>query len=146
MRNFVLLAALLAVSAFAGDRLLGVILVTDGGTASNATTGYGSAGCASSAGGGWGGACAQSFAIGPNLLIDVQCKDQGAKFAANRSTVDAGDGITLAADQLFTTSVGQAILVSLPDGGTYTGASVAISPLAGSARAECNINERKGNE
>lgn len=140
--------------AFAGDRLLGVILVTDGGTASNATTGYGSAGCSHEYDPAGADACAQSFAIGPNQKLTVQCKDQGAKFSANRYATDAGQGVTLAADQFFPTSVGQSIFVpagtaaiaGLLDGGTYTGAAVAISPLAGASRAECNIMAPDGKE
>lgn len=161
----VVLAAAVAVSlpAFAGDRLLGVILVTDGGTASNATTGYGSAGCAHEYDPAGAGACAQSFRIGANTLLSVQCKDQGAKFRANWYTVDAGQGITLAADQFLTTSVGQSVYVppgcngiqtdggpcfrpGVLDGGEYNGGVVSISPLAGAARAECNISQRTGNE
>lgn len=153
-------AAILAISmwtgtlvapAFAGDRLLGVILVTDGGFGSNATTGYGPAagaasGCCSSANGRYACSCPQAFAIGQNALLSVQCKDQGALFAANRSAVDAGEGIRLATDQFLTTSVGAPMNVSLPDGGLYTGGSVAIAPLPGATRADCNIYERQDNE
>lgn len=154
LRNLVAVAVLIAFSAFAGDRLLGVILVTDGGTVSNATTGYGSAGCSHEYDPYGAQACAQSFRIGTNLKLTVQCKDQGAKFAANRSTTDAGEGITLAADQFFPTSVGAAIIVppgtaaiaGLLDAGTYVGGVVSISPLAGNSRAECNVFQPNGNE
>lgn len=154
MRNFVAVLTLIAFSAFAGDRLLGVILVTDGGTVSNATTGYGSAGCSHEYDPYGAQACAQAFALGVRKKLTVQCKDQGAKFAANRSTTDAGEGTTLATDQFFPTSVGSAIIVppgtaalaGLLDGGTYVGGVVSISPLAGNSRAECNVSEPDGNE
>lgn len=155
MKKLALGCCLLAMTAWAGDTLLGVILVSDGGTVSNATTGYGSAGCAAqgtSPGGA--GACAQSFRIGCPMLISIQCKDQGAKVAVNQYTVDAGQGVTLAADQFLTDSTGSCVYVppgtvaraGVLDGGFYTGGVVAISPLAGAARAECNVYSRVGNE
>lgn len=161
MRNLALLVALLAVSAWAGDELLGVILVTDGGTVSNATTGYGSPGCSKQTDPEGAGACAQAFPIGTGMLLSIQCKDQGALVRVNRFKVDAGDGARLATDQWFQTSTGtQAVSVGpllwgdggtrtasgMPDGGTYLGGVVAIAPLPGLTRAECNINNRNGNE
>lgn len=155
MRNLLVVATLLASSlAFPGDRLLGVILVTDGGTVSNATTGYGTAGCSHEYDPAGAGACPQAFRIGVNVKLTVQCKDQGAKFVANKYTTDAGEGTTLAADQFFTSSTGAAVTVppgtastaGLLDGGTYSGGVVSIAPLAGAARAECNISQPNGNE
>ncbi len=148
MKRFLLGALLLSITAWAGDKLLGVVLVTDGGTVNNASTGYGSAGCASQTSLPSGaGACAQAFNIGTSILLSVQCKDQSAMFAANVPTVDAGQGIKLAADQFLTSSTGSSpITVSLPDGGSYRGGLVAISPIAGGSRAECNIFQRTGNE
>lgn len=161
MRKLAALSMLLAMSAWAGDRLLGVLLVTDGGTVSNATTGYLAAGCDTQTGPNGAGACPQAFPIGTNVLLSVQCKDQGALFKANAFTVDAGDGIRLAADQFFLSSTGsQSIIVGprlwadagvrtyggVPDGGVYVGGVVAIAPLSGAARAECNIYQPSGTE
>lgn len=155
---------LVASTAFAGDRLLGVLLVTDGGTVNNATTGYGSAGCSRQQDIMGAGACAQAFPIGTSALLSIQCKDQAAVFAANSSTVDAGTGVKLAADQFLTTSTGSSAITvwglnpdggsinthglpnGMPDGGSYTGGVVSIAPIAGATRAECNVNERAGNE
>lgn len=147
-KPFVVVALLLCLSAWAGERLLGVLLVTDAGIVSNQSTGYGSAGCNSAFSPGGAGACAQSFPIGVNTLLSVQCRDQGAIFKANWYAVDAGDGIRLAADQFFTTSTGtKAVIIPLlPDGGSYVGGVVSITPLAGAARAECAIYDRNGGE
>lgn len=149
MRRFLAALVLFASGvAFSGDRLLGVILTTDGGPVNNATTGYGSAGCSRESDPGGAGACAQAFRIGNPALISIQCKDQGAVFITSRATVDAGIGIKLATDQFLTSSIGNeaTIIPLLPDGGRYVGGVVAISPLAGASRAECNVFQRIGNE
>lgn len=156
MRKFLTLAAVaVSLTAWAGDKLLGVIVVSDGGTVSNATTGYGSAGCSRQQDPGGAGACAQAFPIGPSTLLSIQCRDNSAMFAANKRTTDAGEGIKLAADQFLTTSTAaQSFYVppisgsnnGMPDGGSYVGGIVSISPIAGSADARCAVFSRQGNE
>lgn len=161
MKKLITALTLLATAAWAGDRLLGIILVTDGGTVSNATTGYGVAGCSHEYDPAGAESCPQAFRIGTSALLSIQCKDQGAKFQANTFRVDAGTGIALAVDQFFTTSTGSAAVTVGPllwadagvrtangmqDGGTYIGGVVSICPLAGALRAECNVWQRNGNE
>ena len=157
-----LIVALLAVllsPAYAGERLLGTMLVSDGGSVNNATTGYGAAGCASQSSLGGAGSCPQAFRIGASMLLSVQCVS-AAILKVNWYVADAGDGVKLAADQFFTTSTGSGAVVvpsltlpdgggrivgGMPDGGSYVGGVVAIYPVDG-VRAECRVFERHGGE
>lgn len=141
MRKLLAVLALLATSAWAGEQLLGVILVSDGGTANNASTGYGSAGCVV------GGACYQAFRVPAPSPLSVQC-DQAASVVVNKALADAGEGIQVGALQFLTTStaVTPCRVALLPDGGSYVGGCVAIAPAAGAASATCRVWSRQGNE
>ncbi len=146
MRKTVAVLALVATAAWAGEDLLGRLYTTDGGPVNNATTGYGSAGCG---GGGPNGApaCRQAFRV-PNMgaPISIQCST-AAVVKVNYAAVDAGDGVRLAADQFFTTSVKQQdATAALPDGGSYSGGLVSIAPVAGATAAECAVFVRTGKE
>lgn len=158
--GFVVVATCLAVylspfAALAGDKLLGVILVSDGGTVSNATTGYGSAGCSHQTDPQGAGACFQAFPIGSSTLISIQCQDNSAMVVVNKSTTDAGEGILVSANQFLMSSTAVTPLTirplasnnsGMPDGGIYTGGVVAIAPIAGAAGARCKVFSRQGNE
>ena len=159
MRRFALILLCVASTAWAGDRLLGVIGVNDAGTVNNATTGYGAAGCPSDSWGG-GASCTQAFSVGTGLFLDIQCRQAGV-VRVNAPHVDAGNGVVLAAGQLFPTSTGTATLSlgpltsadggnkiagGMPDGGTYQGGLVSIAPAAGSTSIECSVFQRNGNE
>lgn len=142
-------------AAVAGDRLLGVILVSDGGTVSNATTGYSSGGCSLQSGVQGAGACAQAFPIGVSTLLSIQCRDNSAMIAVNKATTDAGEGVKVAADQFLMSSTAATPVTifalasnnsGMPDGGTYTGGVVSISPIAGASTARCAVWSRQGNE
>ena len=147
MKRLGAVLALLATAAWAGEDLMGVILVSDAGSVNNATTGYGSAGCATRASVNGAGACAQSFRIPTSALISIQC-NTAAMVKVNRPAADAGDGIRVAVDQFLTSSTAfGGVRVSLtPDGGTYAGGMVSIAPVAGAAQAECKVFDRSGVE
>ncbi len=146
MRNLVVLVVLLAVSAWAGEAFIGSIYVSDGGTVSNATTGYGSAGCSKQTDSAGAGACDQAFPIGQGIKLTIRCPD-AALFSANRNTTDAGIGLPLAVDEKFPTSTSNApCSISLPDGGNYVGGCVSIAPAPGAAAARCRVFVRAGTE
>ncbi len=111
----------------------------------NATTGYGSAGCARTTNGA--AACPQAFVVPTSgAPISIQCST-AAFVKVNYAAVDAGDGVKLAADQFFTTTVAtNPMRASLSDGGTYSGGLVAICPVLGSTVAECGVFVRTGKE
>lgn len=138
------LLALAPPIAHAGERYLGRILVSDGGTVSNATTGYGSAGCAN-IGQGQGGNCDKAFDVPTSAKLTFQC-DEACVVSANTCGTDAGTGLTNAASEKFPTSTGAAVKCSLPDGGSYTGGVVSVSPAVGAASARMRVFERSGTE
>lgn len=136
--------------AQAGERRLGTMIVSDAGTVNNATTGYGSAGCAGTDDGVPGettpGSCDQAFRIPTSAKITVQC-DDAAFVAANARGVDAGTGMSVAiAEKLPTSTRPGNVKVALPDGGTYYGGVVSIAPAVGSVSARCRVYERDGRE
>ncbi len=158
MRKSILGVLLLAASvAWAGETFLGTILVSDGGSVSNATTGYGSAGC------GTGGACAQAFRVPTATPISIQAIT-ACTVVVNSSFADAGNGVQLTAGQFFTSSTATTPVTvwpinpdggtinshgqwgGVPDGGTYTGGIVSIAPAAGAASAQVTVFSRLGNE
>ncbi len=147
MRNLACASLLLATAAWAGETLLGRIYVNDAGTVSNASTGYGSAGCALQTSPSGAGACDQSFPIGLGVKLTIQCDDI-AHVSVNRATTDAGTGLKVAVDVMFPTSVSSSpISVSpLPDGGAYFGGIVSIAPAAGATSARCDVYARSGTE
>lgn len=113
--------------ARAGDIPLGRVTATDAGSAHNQLTGT-------------------TFPIALGTLLSVQC-DSTALFQVGVTATDAGNGIKLAADALFQTSCPSSQpVVSLADGGTYAGCTVAVAPFTGSANSSCLINSVKGNE
>ncbi len=134
--------------AWAGETLMGTINVTDGGTATNRTTGYVAYACPANATGG-------CFEIGTNNKITVQC-DQACFIGANVSGCDAGQCLKVAADEKFPTSVSSQALTLTgrafnSDGGTagvavtYTGGWFAASPVSGAA-CVCKVFLRSGTE
>ncbi len=151
MRKLTAVLVLLASAAWGGDRLLGVILASDGGTVNNANTGYGSAGCVDDLYGA--AACPKAFAIAEFQFIDVQCR-QDTIVRVNAPHADAGNGMLISAGQIFPSSTGKAISVraaasmagGLPDGGSTVTALVSIQPVPGASVSECAINGRNGNE
>ena len=145
-RLFAVGAALLALSAWAGETFMGRIYVSDAGTVSNATTGYGSAGCASQTSPTGAGACDQAFPLGSNLKLTIQC-DSACGVSVNRGTTDAGIAMALSAAEKFPTSLATTnFTTALPDAGSYTGGLVSISPTPGSATCRCNVFTRSGTE
>lgn len=134
---------------------LGIITVTDGGTASNRSM------CASDAGGTTDvrtSGCASAFlpfVIPTSTKITIQC-DQAAYVATGLAGVDAGSGMKLAVDEKFPTSTGATRYIctaaSNGDGGSaavgvcYSGGWVSIAPLVGSSLAVCRVFARLGTE
>ena len=121
--------------ARAEGALLGIILVSDGGTVSNVTTGYGSA--ASSSG-------AQAFIIPTSSKLTIQC-DSAAYVETADCGADGGRAMRLTADQLFPTSTGAALTCRRADAGSYTGGVVAVMP-SGGATVKCWVRPRLGTE
>ncbi len=134
MRKLVLLAVCVGLSAWAGEKHLGTIIVSDAGTVSNASTGYGSQGFAN------------AFRVPTNAKLTIQC-DEAAIVAVNSAGADAGTALVLTAAQIFPTSTGAAVTQKpLPDAGSYVGGLVAIAPANGATTARCRVFERSGTE
>ena len=121
--------------ARAEGALLGIILVSDGGTVSNVTTGYGSAPSTSGA---------QAFSIPTSSKITVHCNAVAYVETADCGA-DGGRAMPLAADVLFPTSTGAAITCRRADAGSYTGGVVAVAPQSG-ASVKCWVRPRLGTE
>lgn len=152
MRRLLLVAvSLLVATSFAGEKLLGTIVVTDGGTASNRTTGWTAYACPSNVNGG-------CFGIGSPTIISVQC-DQDCLVCTDMAGCDAGTGVKLGAQQLLPTSTGQAVYLSgrayNSDGGTtgtlvsYTGGWVSVAPWStdgGGSTVYARVYQRNGQE
>lgn len=164
LRTLTLVAVLVALSAWAGETFIGRLTVSDAGSISNATTGYGSAGCASQSSPLGAGACAQAFPIGICAKLTIQAVG-ACCVSVNRASTDAGMCMLLADGEKFPTSVACAtsplgpLMVGLsdggstmanvggmPDGGTYNGALVSITPPAGSTTCSANVFTRSGTE
>lgn len=140
LRNFVLLAALLAVSAFAGETFLGRIYVSDGGTVSNASTGYGSAGCSRQQDVAGAGACDQAFPLGTGIKLLIQSPDSDCCVSTNRATTDAGICFRITANQMLPVSLSNSPQpAALPDGGSYNLGLISIAPPPGSAACRLNV-------
>jgi hypothetical protein len=133
-------------TAFAGESLLGTIIVTDAGTSTNRTTGWGAY------------AGTGSFVVKPLTKISIQC-DQASLVLTDVAGVDAGTGIRVAADQAFPTSVNTNKNLTgysfNSDGGvaaanrnavTYNGGWVAVAPITGNSISYCRVYSRKGDE
>ena len=127
--------AALSRNAFAEGAALGRIYVSDGGTVSNVTTGYGSA--ASPMGD-------QAFSIPTSSQITTQC-DSAVYYDSADCLVDGGHGTRLTADQLYPDSTGAPLRCRAADGGIYNGGVVAIRPITG-ATARCIVKPRRGTE
>ncbi len=134
-----LLLCLIATSAFAGERLLGVIYATttksnasanpDGGTAWEDGTGV------------------QPFVIPSLAKVSLQCN---ADFyvATDSTTATAANGVYVATNTLFPTSVGEAKATLSTDAGVKKPTAViSILPIYNDAGFNgCKVFERKGNE
>lgn len=143
------LLALLALSpaaALAGETFIGRLYVSDAGSISNATTGYGSAGCASQTSPGGAGACDQAFPVGQGIKLTI-VTPEACCVSVNRGTTDAGICVPTTAGQIFPTSTGTTPFTqALPDGGTYAGGLVSITPPAGSSSCHALVFYRSGTE
>lgn len=142
-KHFLLYLALSLVSlspaVWAGERCYGIILSTDGGSVSNATTGYGTAGCAEPCD------CAKAFNLPAGAKITLQ-SDQAAIVATDRH-VDAGNGLALTAGQILPTSTSAVpTTIDLPDGGKYAGGVVSVTAAPGSSLVRMRVFVRNGNE
>lgn len=138
--------------AWAGDKLIGTILVTDGGTASNRTTGYTAYACPSNVNGG-------CFEVGVNNIIDVQCVED-CFVCLDMSGCDAGTGVALGAGMLLPESTASIAITNTgkaynSDGGsaghsvTYTGGWISVSPWntdAGGTTVHAKVFQRNGRE
>ncbi len=143
MQKIALLSvAVAAMSAWAGEHCIGLIAATDGGSVSNATTGYGSAGCAITATNPCG--CAQAFRVGVNQKVTIQ--SDVAMIVGADIPVDAGTGLVLVAAEKFPSSTAvTSSITALPDGGTYVGGLVWCTPTT-STGGICRIFSRSGTE
>ncbi len=149
MRRLVLLAVCFATAAWAGEKLLGKIVVTDAGTQSNRTTGATAYA--------WAGA----FAVAPLSKISIQC-DQDSYVGTDVATCSSSTCLRIAAGQLLPTSLGSAVTLTgkgyNSDGGvtsagapvvTYTGGWVAVAPWntdGGGTSSTCYVFSRAGTE
>ncbi len=73
---------LIPLLAWAGDKLIGTVIVTDAGTASNRTTGYTAYACPANVNGG-------CFLVGSPTILDVQC-DEDCLVCTDLAGCDAG--------------------------------------------------------
>lgn len=144
MKRIVLASLLFATAAaWAGEHCIGLITVSDGGSVSNATTGYGTVACATSESNACG--CAQAFSIGLNQKLTIQ-SDLAVIFGADYA-VDAGNGLVLPAAQIFPTSTSPVKQrAPLPDAGAYWGGLVWCTQANGAAATTCRVMTRNGNE
>ena len=143
MRRLILAAAIaVATVAYAGEKYLGVLIVTDAGTVSNRTTGYAAY------------TAAGAFVVQPPAKISIQC-DQDSFVGVDVPGCDAGQCLKLLAGQLLPTSVDTARsltgYVVNSDGGanlaiTYSGGWVASAPVTGNAVSVCKVFSRQGME
>ncbi len=143
-RPLALAALVVSVVAYAGEKCVGIIVASDGGAVSNATTGYGSAGCAITAVDAC--ACEQAFGLGPAQKVTIQ--SDSAVIVGADYPVDAGNGLSLTAGQIFPTSTSsQKMRTALPDGGSYAGGLVwCIQPPGAAATVKCKVMVRTGTE
>jgi hypothetical protein len=147
VRKFTAVVLLAPALAFAGEVLLGTLIVSDGGTVSNRTTGWTAYACPSNTTGG-------CFVVQPLSKVSIQC-NQAAYVITDLAGADAGTGVRLDADQFFQTSVNTNKTLTghayNSDGGTaghavtYTGGWVAAAPQSG-ASLSCRVWSRKGDE
>ena len=149
MKVLVPVLVLLATAAWAGEKLLGKLVVNDGGTTSNRCSGYS------------GYAATGAFVVPVLAKITIQC-DSDAYVLTDAAGCDAGQCIKLTAGTLFPTSVNVSKTLSCgafnSDGGvaaanslnvSYTGGHVAMSPLesaAAGAITTCRVFSRAGTE
>lgn len=134
MKRVVAVLALIGLSAWAGETLLGTIVVSDGGTASNRTTGT-------------------TFVVSPLSKISIQC-DQAGFVLTDVPGCDAGKCVEVASKQFFATSVNTNKTFTScaynADAGctavTYTGGYVAAAPASGAASMVCRVFSRNGLE
>ncbi len=150
MRLLLVVAALALLpscsSAWAGETFIGQIYVWDGGSANNAITGYGAAGCTRQTDPEGAGSCDQAFAIGQANKITVQAVG-ACCVSVNRATTDAGLCLLLADGEKFPSSTAaKPIPASLPDAGSYLGALVTITPPAGAGACRLKVFTRAGTE
>jgi hypothetical protein len=161
----VLAAALFAASfaivrpAWAGETLLGVILVTDGGSGTNFTAGIAATNgvMASSAATISATQCVTGFDVGGNRKITVQT-DEGCFVCVNLSGADAGNCLSTAANEKLPTSTGDTRSLTSSawnwDGGsqatpcvtTRYGGWVAVAPPLGGAACHAKVFGRTGTE
>lgn len=157
MHKTALLVVLVATAAWAGEKLLGIIVVTDGGSGTN----YSSGGTANVDGVLTsnplnlvnGTRCNTGFEIGaPGTLITIQT-DEGCFCGVDVVGCDAGQCLKLAADEKFPTSVKRKITFADPswnwDGGSaapasacaasHTGTRLACAPPIGGAACHARV-------
>lgn len=127
-RKLITIAILSAFSAWAGETFLGIIVSSDGGIVTNATT-------------------AVPFSLPSPAPISVQDVVGNCSVAVNTPLVDAGTGIQLVTGQFLTSSTASIrTRIPLSDGGTYVGGAVAVVPAAGTATCSTTVFSRLGNE
>lgn len=151
MPRLLLLAAAvaaLAMPAHAGEQLIGRIVVSDGGTATNRTTNWAAYTCArfTEASGG-------CFEYSGKITIQT---DEGCYVGTDRAGCDAGTCMKLAVDEKLPTScstpknlTGKAFNSDAGTAGhevTYYGCWVAVSPPIGGATCNAKIFSRTGTE
>ena len=137
MRHLLLVAIVACVvppAALAGERLLGTLTVSDGGTIANRTTGT-------------------TFIVPPLEKITVQC-DEASWFLTDVATCSATTCLRIAALEKLPTSVNASKALTgysyNADAGpgiavTYTGGWVASMPVSG-ATSTCQVFSVKGDE
>jgi hypothetical protein len=126
MQKLCLLAVCFGLSAFAGEKLLGSIVVTDGGPQTNRCT-------------------AVPFVIPPSAKITAQC-DHESYVGTNVGGCDGGTCLLVAAQEKFPTSVTTVTAKCANAVGTvttYTGSHFAMSTATVGI---CRVYERSGTE
>lgn len=135
------LLVLLATAAWAGEALLGRLVVTDGGTTTNRCTLW-----HNYAGG-------SAFVVSPLSKISIQC-DGDAYVLTDVAGCDAGQCLKVTSGTIFPTSVNTSKTLTCKafasDAGTaghavtYTGGHVAMACASGPCT--CGVYSRKGDE
>ncbi len=156
MRKLAALIVLVASAAWAGEVLLGVIVVTDGGTGSNRTAGAAAAAPTTFLDR---TKCNAGFAVNSLDKVTIQT-DEGCYVATDVSGCDAGMCLLLAANEKFPTSIntsktftayaynwdGGSQAVSATCAVTYTGGWISVAPPVGGAACHAKVFYRTGKE
>lgn len=151
MRKLVAALCLIGVSAFAGERLLGIISEISTSTSNLSQNPDGQ-------GAWWDGGFTQPFLIPSQALVTVVC-DVQMSVCTDKTSCTVTEGVPVPPAVIFPTSVGNTKGVmdqgKNPDAGLFGGAGInpirsaaisIINPVADGGYHACKVWERMGNE